>query len=446
MAVAFVRYVLLTIEGVNLAPSIAVLGQDSHAAALLIGLVVCRHAGARCLRVAGATQFESSRHGALILIMLPHRPLKIVHVTRAPVGGIIRHILDVASGQAARGHHVGIVCDSITGGQRASAALAAIAPRLKLGIMRVAIPREPSPTDLPGFIRVSRHLANLNADVLHGHGAKGGTFVRLMPAESAIRVYTPHGGSLHYGRHTLLGMIYGTIERVLLRRTELFLFESAFARNAFQAMIGTPRGTVRVVPNGINADEMTPVEPAADASDIVSVGEFRRIKGTDVLIDAIAELHRSGRCPSLAIAGDGEEGEALRDQVTRLGLTDSVRFLGHVPARQAFSFGRLLVVPSRADSLPYVVIEAGGAGIPTIASGVGGIPEIFGPDAELVPPENPSRLAQAITAALDDPERVRADAQRLRERVRKLFSQDAMVEGVLAGYGAAISAKFMKSH
>ena len=378
--------------------------------------------------------------------MPPDRPLKIVHVTRAPVGGIFRHIFDVADGQAERGHHVGIVCDSLTGGERAEAALAAIAPRLKLGIARVAIERELGPNDLRAYVRVSRHLAHLKADVLHGHGAKGGAFVRLMSAPSAIRVYTPHGGSLHYGRHTLRGMVYGTIERILLRRTELFLFESAFARNAYQAMVGAPRSIVRVVPNGIGTAEMARVEPAADAADIVSVGEFRHIKGTDVLIDAVAELHRSGRRVTLAMAGDGEEGDALRAQVARLGLADSIRFLGHVPARQAFAFGRLLAVPSRADSLPYVVIEAGGAGVPVVASGVGGIPEILGPEADLVPPENPTRLAAAITRALDDLARARAGAERLRARVRQLFSQDAMVEGVLAGYGEAISVKFMQSH
>jgi glycosyltransferase involved in cell wall biosynthesis len=105
-----------------------------------------------------------------------------------------------------------------------------------------------------------------------------------------------------------------------------------------------------------------------------------------------------------------------------------------------------LVVPSRADSLPYVVIEAGGAGIPMIASNVGGIPEILGPDGNLVPPENPTRLAQAIAAALDDPARARAEAEQLRERIRALFSQDAMVEGILGGYRAAIAAKFKQSH
>ncbi len=375
-----------------------------------------------------------------------HKPLRIIHVTRTPVGGIFRHILDLAAGQAARGHHVGILCDSTTGGARAEAALTAIAPAMKLGIARVAIQRELSPTDLFAFLRVTRQLAALKADVLHGHGAKGGAFVRLTPAQRAIRVYTPHGGSLHYGRHTLRGMVYGTLERILMNRTDLFLFESAFASDTYQRIVGTPRNVVRVVPNGVGPDDMVRVEPAAGAADLVNVGEFRHIKGTDVLIDALAELHRSGRRVSLAIAGDGEEGPALRAQVARLGLNDSVRFLGHVPARQAFGFGRLLVVPSRADSLPYVVIEAGGAGIPMIASGVGGIPEIFGPDVDLVPPQNPMRLAQAIAGALDDPRGTRAAAERLRERVGQSFSQDAMVAGVLAGYQTAIAAKFTHSH
>src|ERR1043165_629628 len=95
------------------------------------------------------------------------KSLKIVHVTRTPVGGIFRHILDVAGGQAARGHHVGIVCDSSTGGPRAEAALAAIAPQMKLGIARFAMQRELGPADALGFIQVSRHLSTLNADVLH---------------------------------------------------------------------------------------------------------------------------------------------------------------------------------------------------------------------------------------------------------------------------------------
>src|SRR3954469_23506954 len=119
------------------------------------------------------------------------QPLRILHATRAPVGGIFRHILDLANGQAERGHHVGIIADSLTGGERADQALAEIAPRLALGVHRIAIHREPRPTDPLAWMRLRSLIARLKPDVLHGHGAKAGAFIRLRSrADHAIRVYT----------------------------------------------------------------------------------------------------------------------------------------------------------------------------------------------------------------------------------------------------------------
>ena len=136
------------------------------------------------------------------------QPLRILHAVRAPVGGIFRHILDLANGQADRGHHVGIVADSLTGGERAETALAEIAPRLKLGVHRLAIRREPLPTDFLVWMSFMRLIRRLKPDVLHGHGAKAGAFIRLRPRSSDnIRVYTPHGGSLHFPRNTLKGEV-----------------------------------------------------------------------------------------------------------------------------------------------------------------------------------------------------------------------------------------------
>ena len=147
-----------------------------------------------------------------------------------------------------------------------------------------------------------------------------------------------------------------------------------------------------------------PIVKAADATDIVYVGEFRHIKGADLLIDAVARLRADGKPVTLTLAGDGEEIEALKAQVQRLGLGDAVRFIGHVKARYGFSKGRLLVVPSRGDSMPYVVIEAAAAGIPMLAANVGGIPEIFGAHTDaLFPPNIVGAMADAIEAALDDP-------------------------------------------
>src|SRR5271165_3787083 len=99
-------------------------------------------------------------------------PLRIVHVLRAPVGGLFRHVLDLAGEQAARGHRVGVIADSLTGGARAESALAALAPRLALGLCRLPIHRLPHPSDLLALSTVSRRLDAWAADILHGHGSK----------------------------------------------------------------------------------------------------------------------------------------------------------------------------------------------------------------------------------------------------------------------------------
>jgi len=369
------------------------------------------------------------------------RPLRILHAVRAPVGGIFRHIMDLANGQADRGHEVGIIADSLTGGDRAEAALAEIAPRLKLGVHRLAIRREPFPTDVLVWAHFMRLIRRLKPDVLHGHGAKAGAFIRLKPrSKDTIRVYTPHGGSLHYPLNTLKGAIYSRLERALMNSTDLFLFESAFARDTYQRTIGIPSGLVRCVFNGVAADEFDPVVKAADATDIVYVGEFRQIKGADLLIDAVALLRADGKPVTLTLAGDGEELNALKTQIQKLGLGEAVRFIGHVKARYGFSKGDLLVVPSRGDSMPYVVIEAAAAGIPMVAANVGGIPEIFGTLTDaLFAPNIVGAMADAIETALDDSEAALERAKSLRERIFLHFSQNAMVEGVLAGYRDALT-------
>jgi glycosyltransferase involved in cell wall biosynthesis len=372
----------------------------------------------------------------------PDQPLRILHAVRAPVGGICRHILDLANGQAERGHHVGLVADSLTGGERADAALAEIAPRLKLGVHRLAIRREPHVSDALVWSRLMRLIRSLNPDVVHGHGAKAGAFIRMKGASKGIiRVYTPHGGSLHYPLNTTKGVLYSRMERTLMSRTDLFLFESAFARDTYQRTIGTPAGLVRCVFNGVTADEFDPIVTAEDATDIVYVGEFRHIKGADLLVDAVARLRSDGRPVTLTLAGDGEETDALKAQIQRIGLGEAVRFIGHVKARYGFSKGSLLVVPSRGDSMPYVVIEAAAAGIPMVAANVGGIPEIFGTHTDaLFAPNIVAAMADAIEIALEDPAAALERAKSLRERIFLHFSQKAMVAGVLAGYRDALQA------
>jgi glycosyltransferase involved in cell wall biosynthesis len=361
-------------------------------------------------------------------------------VLRAPVGGLFRHVADLARRQAERGHRVGIIVDATTGGAPAEAALADLSPRLALGVTRVPMSRQIGPRDMSAIAHVARRAASVAADVLHGHGAKGGAYARLANRRQAIAAYTPHGGSLHYGWSSLSGLLYLTLERVLIARTDLFLFESAYGLDVFRAKLGNPGELARVVHNGVTAAEFEPITTDAGASDLVFVGELRVLKGVDVLIQAIALLKQEGRSLSATIVGEGPDRAAFETQVRAQDLAGSVRFVGAKPARAAFPSGRLLVIPSRAESLPYIVLEAAAAGVPFIATRVGGLPEIFGPDtADLVSPGDPAALARAIGLGLRDLAGKHAAGARLQARVRELFSTEAMTDAVLAAYQVALA-------
>ncbi len=108
--------------------------------------------------------------------------------------------------------------------------------------------------------------------------------------------------------------------------------------------------------------------------------------------------------------------------------------------------GRMLVLPSRAESLPYVVLEAAAASVPIIATRVGGIPEIFGPQAEhLIAPDNVDALVDAIGAALDGPTQVDRMAQLVKSRVHRVFSSTAMVDGGIAAYREALAMRRLRA-
>lgn len=376
-------------------------------------------------------------------------PLNILHVLRAPVGGLFRHVCDLARGQAARGHKVGVVADT-AGGERADAALADLAKVLALGLTRVAMSRDIGAGDIAAVRHVGQRATAQGINVLHGHGAKGGAFARLArrPAQ-AIRVYTPHGGSLHYRWATPAGLLYLTAENILRRRTDLFLFESTYGRDTFAAKIGDPGATalVKVVHNGVADAEFLPIKPAPDATDLVFVGELRKLKGVDVLIEAMARLAGRGQQLTATIVGDGADRGAFDAAAATHNLASAVHFVGAKPARTAFTLGRTLVVPSRAESLPYVVLEAAAAGMPIIATNVGGIPEIFGPDAdELVPPGDPAALAAAIAHAMQDRGGRHSASLRLKSRLRASFSVDVMTDAVIEGYRAALAARHATPH
>ncbi|AWN42488.1 glycosyltransferase family 4 protein [Methylobacterium durans] len=379
-------------------------------------------------------------------LLLPAQPHRILHVFRAPVGGLFRHVVDLTRLQAASGHQVGIVCDATTGGARAEAALADLAPCLALGVTRVPMRRNPHLSDAAALLAVARRARAVGADVLHGHGAKGGAYARLCPIPGqapVIRAYTPHGGSYNYRPGTPMHRLYMAAEGVLARRTDVFLFESEYVAQRHRAYVGTAAGLTRIVHNGIAASEFAPVEPASDPFDLLYVGELRDAKGLPVLLQALARLRAEGRPVRLLMVGSGPDAESLAGQVRTLGLADAVAFEPAQPIRPVLARGRIMVVPSFAESLPYVVLEAAAAAQPLVATNVGGIPEIFGTAADdLVPPRDASALTAAIARVLDEaPETRRSRFAALSASVRLRFSMERMGADVLSGYAAAFRAR-----
>jgi len=376
------------------------------------------------------------------------KPLRIVHVLRAPVGGLFRHVLDLSHAQIARGHDVGLIADSLTGGARADAQLAELEPALALGVIRLPIRRLPHFSDLAALVAVNRRIAELRPDIVHGHGSKGGVYARLAgllsPGSNAARCYTPHGGSINYRPGAPSHRLFMAMERILSFRTDVLLFESAYIAGRYRSFVGEPRGLALVVRNGVGAREFEPAPPNADAADFLYVGEFRSAKGIDTLIDALGLLaKRSNRRPHVVMVGDGPDKADLIDRAEKLGVAAQLRFENPMPARQAFALGRIMVVPSRAESLPYIVLEAAGARLPLVATNVGGMGEIFGPFSDrLIACDDPQIMSEALARALDEgawEQGAKADA--LADYVARQFSLEKMVDGIIGGYRDAIAAR-----
>lgn len=372
-------------------------------------------------------------------------PLRIMHVVRSPVGGIFRHIEDLAISQAAAGHEVGVVCDNLTGGSFEDERIARLGPHLALGSVRMPMARQVGVSDVGALAKARSILEPLRPNVIHTHGAKGGVFGRIVGAwlgrsRPVARFYAPHGGSLHYRPGSIEGRVYFRVERALERITDALIHVSGYEQVAYAEKIGQPRCDAFVVRNGVRPEEFEPVRPNPDARDFLFLGMLRDVKGVDVLIEALARLRAEGRPSTAIIVGDGPDEALCRSLVAEKGLGDLVTFRPSTPAREAFALGRTIVVPSRAESMPYVVLEAIAARLPIITTRVGGIPEIFGPYAsQLLAPDDVEGLHAAMRAALDDPEGAANAAAARRAHIGSEFSVGEMSRRIEKIYQDAIA-------
>jgi glycosyltransferase involved in cell wall biosynthesis len=359
--------------------------------------------------------------------------MRILHVFRSPVGGLFRHVADLSRAQNAMGHEIGLFCDSSTGGTTAETLLTQASSHLALGLQRASMGRLPSPSDWKVIAQVKAFAKSVDAEIIHGHGAKGGFYARL--AAKSLRVpsvYTPHGGSLHYQWKSPNGFAFLSVEKYLARVGGGFVFVCDFERKKFDQLIGLGSKPSIVVHNGLWPEEFAPAMPKIDAKDFLFIGEVRALKGIDLLLHAIKSLEPQTRA-SLSVVGDGPELEDYKKLAASLGLQDRVSFEGRKTIRDAFRLGRIMIVPSRNESFPYVVLEAAAAAIPLAATAVGGIPEVLPVSNLIAKPEVPD-IADKLRDMLTYETAHKASALELARKLMKPFSAVTMAEKITSFY------------
>jgi len=230
----------------------------------------------------------------------------------------------------------------------------------------------------------------------------GGLAARL--ARVPVCVHVEHDGWHYRDRsHSRLGRVTNRVVRP--RRV-------AVSRStAESAGIALGQDDISIIPNGVDLSRFVPRDKAEarralslplDAVLIGSLGRLARVKGHDVLIEALGYLPSDWH---IALAGDGEERYALERQALTLGLEERVHFLGRQDRPEAvYPAFDVFCLPSRAEGFPRALIEAQACNVPVVACDVGGVSEDVCPQSgRLVVPDHPVRLALGLVAAVERP-------------------------------------------
>lgn len=353
---------------------------------------------------------------------------------------------DLVDAQVRAGHEVGIVCDSSTGGAFEEQLFLAVEPKLSLGLHRIPMQRHIGPGDALAAWRTFKIIKSLRPDILHGHGAKGGVYSRMFGSllrvfrSRVARLYSPHGGSLHYDSDTITGKVFFRIEALMECLSDHLLFVSGYELATYSQKIHPPRIPYSVIHNGLQRSEFEPAQTIAQPADFLFIGMMRDLKGPDIFINAFAKAYRdTGRKLRAIMVGAGEDREKYVAQVAALGLGEQVKFYMPMPAREAFGMARAIVVPSRAEAMPYIVLEALAAGMPMIATSVGGIPEIFGAGSYALIPPNVEELSDKMSEFVRDPGKLHA-AMPPASDLKRRFGADVMAREIESRYRAALAA------
>ncbi|MDQ2089344.1 glycosyltransferase [Marimonas arenosa] len=267
---------------------------------------------------------------------------------------------------------------------------------------------------------LARQLKKTGATHLHNHIATSSCTVAMLASDlSGIPFsFTLHGPDIFYEP-----IRWRLDEKI--RRARFVACISEFCRSqamAFSAPEDWPK--LHIVHCGVDPSRYTPA-PRERGAQLLFVGRLAAVKGLPVLFEALTRIDHPDL--SLAIVGDGPDRAALEAQAGALALSDKVDFMGYRSQSEVASLLKdadLLVLPSFAEGLPVVLMEALAAEVPVVATRIAGIPELVehGNTGLLVPPGDADDLAAAIRMILQSPDNAHKMARAGRTRIEAEFT------------------------
>lgn len=358
--------------------------------------------------------------------------VRIVHVAKvAGISGSENHLLLLLPALHARGYDVRFVM--LHEGEPEAEELAVRLEGAGVPVQRLRIAGAADPLAFSRLARIVRRLrpAILHTHLVHAdfHGLVAGRLARV-----PVLVSTKHGFNPFRGTGT-----FAAADRTVAGLADVHIAISAGLARYLAESEGFDEASFEVVHYGIEAGPSPPPPPGAPR--LAVVGRLIPIKGHEVLLHAFARVSEDVAGSTLEIAGDGQLEPELRALVQRLGLGETVSFLGRVaPPGPVFERAEVVVVPSLGEGFGMVALEAMERGRPVVASAVGGLPEIVddGRTGLLVPPGDPEALARAIRELAGDPVRAARLGAAGRARALREFSQDRCTDRIEALYRTAL--------
>jgi glycosyltransferase involved in cell wall biosynthesis len=336
--------------------------------------------------------------------------MKILYgITKSNFGGAQRYVYELAREATRQGHDVAVLC----GGD------GPLVQKLKAENIKVItlcnLQRDISLVkEIKSFVEIIKVLNREKPYIFHINSSKMGAMGTLAGKITGVKkvIFTAHGWAFNEPRPKWQKIILRTSYWIVILLSRITICVSEKTK---KNVSGWPfiQNKLVLIRNGLVEFDLLPRKEAREklvpniSSDtllVASTSELHKIKGLDVLLTAWSKFVKM-RDAKLVLISDGDERVNLENMANNIGIYDSIIFKGYLDNARAYLSGPdIFVMPSRSEALPYAPLEAGFAGLPVIATSVGGIPEIIesGINGILVPPEDAEVIFSSLVLLSED--------------------------------------------